>query len=363
MRLLLSLIFWLSFLQCAAAQEFHTAETSRTWQFPQDHGSHPQYQTEWWYFTGNLEGQDQQRFGYQFTIFRRALVPELQARESRWATKDVFLVHLALSDLTEEKFYHDQQALRPVMGLAGASTGTLEAWVGDNRVEPDGDNRWKLTGVGKNFRYTLQLESRKPLVFHGEGGRDSKGKRPEQASYYYSMTRLDTSGTISIEGKQHQMRGWSWMDHEFGSSQLGAEQVGWDWFSVQFVDGSELMIYQLRRQDGMMDPASGGTFVDGKGNARWFTAGEIQLEPVEWWTSEKTGTRYPVQWQVRIPAIDLGFEARPLLLPQELTTEGTTGVTYWEGAIEVKGTHSGAPISGKGYLELTGYKEAMAGRL
>lgn len=343
------------------APQFAEAIGPREWSFPTDHGQHSDFQTEWWYFTGNVEG-DGGRFGYQLTIFRRALQAEMKPRESKWASRDIYLGHVALSDVTGGKFLYEERMRRPALDMAGASTSTLHAWLENWRVTPK-DGGWKLEAATKDFAYDFDLKSNKPPVFNGPGGRDSKGARQNQASYYYSMTRMETSGTITVGGKSYRASGWTWMDHEFGSNQLGSDQNGWDWFSLQFSDNTELMIYQLRRRDGTIDASSGGTYTDADGKVTWLHRGDIKVKPMSHWKSPETTADYPSGWEIKVPTHSIDIKLTPRLKDQELRTGGGNALTYWEGAIEITGTHDAKPVTGFGYAELTGYAHSMGGRI
>ncbi|MBX7244018.1 MAG: hypothetical protein K1X53_00880 [Candidatus Sumerlaeaceae bacterium] len=333
------------------------------WKFPKDHGQHPGFQTEWWYFTGNLRSESKRDFGYQFTIFRRSLTDKPMDRASAWATPDVYLCHLAVTDISGGRFMHSEVARRPALGLAGASTETLNVWVGANVVRMDDSTNIKLQGSGDGFRFELYLHPKKDPILNGPGGVDKKGPEPGDASYYYSMTRLETTGTLFVGEEEAVVHGTSWMDHEFGSNQLPKNVQGWDWFSIQLSDSTELMIYQLRLKQGGAARESGGTVVNSDGTSEWLQRGDFVLEPLKTWKSPATGAVYPAGWKLGIPSRKLELKVTPRVADQELHSAGTTGVSYWEGAIEVEGNSGDRKLSGSGYGELTGYVEGMSGRL
>lgn len=341
---------------------FLSADSPREWSFPRDHGAHPGYQTEWWYLTGNLDAENGRRFGYQFTIFRRQLSPEPVARASRWASNDVLLVHAALADPDADAFHAVDFARRPVLGMARVSTQTLDAHVEGFRVWLDGD-LIRVTGKADDFAYYLVMRPVRPPVFHGPGGVERKGEAPGQASYYYSITRLETSGTVTTDGTTHVVSGQSWFDHEFGSSTLAAHQAGWDWFSVQLSDGSEIMLYQMRNTSGGIDPGSSGTHIAPDGEVGWLAMEEFTVETVDTWKSPTSGAVYPSGWRLSVPSHDLDMEVTPVMRSQEVSTEASTNVTYWEGAVDVKGTRNGKTVDGRGYVELTGYADSLGGRI
>ncbi|MCX7718660.1 MAG: hypothetical protein N2111_09720 [Candidatus Sumerlaeaceae bacterium] len=342
---------------------FCTAERPRTWVFPRDHGAHPGYQTEWWYITGNVADASGRPFGFQFTIFRREITTSTEGRRSSWAVRDIFLAHAAVSDIEDRRFHHTEAARRPVAGTAGASTETLKIWGGGFHLDGSNPGRpWRLGAEGKGFSYNLELSPLKPPVFHGPGGVEKKGDAPGQASYYYSIPRLATSGTVSLDGRTYMVTGEAWMDHEFGSATLANNQAGWDWFGLQLDDGTDLMAYRMRLKDGGLDRNSAATLIDRQGNPYWFTASEFVITPHGEWRSPHSGALYPAAWRIEIPARGLELEVRPRAADQELSTGGTTGVTYWEGSVSVDGQSSGTAVKGLGYAELTGYAESMAGR-
>jgi predicted secreted hydrolase len=339
------------------------------YEFPRDHFNHPNYQTEWWYYTGNLAGTDGHRFGFELTFFREGVsrpdvggpaAPVSGEQKSPWDVNDVYLAHLALSDLDGGRFYHTQRLNRAGPGLAGADLSSRRIWNGNWQVhfEEAGGNVQpvqSLQAVCDEFTLQLVMRSAKPPVVNGVNGVSQKAAAPGQASHYISYTRLEALGTLSVGGKMLDVSGLAWMDHEFFTHQLTAEQTGWDWFSVQLATGDELMLYRLRRKDGTGDPFSAGTYVDVRGAARHLSASEFTVEPGTRWTSPATGARYPMHWTLRVPSLGLTLDASTLLENQELASEGSSWPTYWEGAIELHGTAHDLPASGTGYLEMTGY--------
>jgi predicted secreted hydrolase len=200
-------------------------------------------------------------------------------------------------------------------------------------------------------------------VVHGTNGISQKGSAVGQASHYYSFTRLATAGTLTIGKESFNVTGTSWMDHEFGSADLDKNLVGWDWFSLQLDNQRELMLYRLRRADGSADPVSSGTLIDREGRGQHLSIGDFTLAPTSYWTSPTSKARYPQRWRLTIPSQQLSLELAPLMAEQELSTTGSTQVTYWEGAIKATGTAQGKPIHGQGYMELTGYAERFTKKL
>ncbi len=332
------------------------------WQFPRDHGPHPDFLTEWWYYTGNLAAEDGRRFGYQFTVFRRAVLPAEQSSDSEWRTRQVYLVHFTVSDIETGTFYHDERYSRGAAGLAGATADPrYRVWVESFEVEALNDDATQLqmTASTGDAAIDLQLTREMPIVFQGENGLSQKSAEAGNASYYYSIPRLETEGTLTIEGEVFDVTGVSWMDHEFSTSALGDGALGWDWFGLIFDDGRELMIGQIRMQDGSKEPAFGGLLVNEDGSSIYLPADSFEMTPLDSWTSPDTNVTYPLGWEISInaDAIDaddpLEFQAIPLMPNQELTTEPS----YWEGAVRVEGD-----VTGYGYNEMTGYATEMTGR-
>ncbi|MFQ5990974.1 MAG: lipocalin-like domain-containing protein, partial [Nitrospiraceae bacterium] len=344
---------------------FRQAEAGYSYIFPRDHGAHEEYQTEWWYYTGHLSTAAGRQFGYQLTFFRRALASEAaRTNPSRWAIRQLYLAHFALSDLDRARFRFAEKISRAGIGKAGADAGRLRVWI----------DRWSaeaLTGTHEphhleasttEFSIDLVVNPEKPPIVHGRRGISRKGDAPGQASHYYSLTRLGTTGTVTIGDQPLAVRGTSWMDHEFSSSDLGEDLTGWDWFSIQLDNQMELMLYQLRREDGGFAPASSGTMVYPDGDTRHLSASDFAVDVLDRWTSQTSGARYPSRWRVTVFPEELTLELVPRLAEQELMTERSTRVTYWEGAVGVAGTQQGASIEGQGYVELTGYAQPLKQR-
>jgi predicted secreted hydrolase len=325
---------------------------------PVDHGSHGDYKLEWWYYTGNLEAADGRRFGYQLTFFRIGVDPA-PANPSRWAVRDLFMAHLALTDVAGRRFLFTERLNRAGPGWAGADEARYHVWNEDWDAALDGNvHRLKGGGAsqsGVQFAIDLALTERLPPVLHGIGGYSQKGSDQGNASHYYSLPRMETRGTVAVDGRSIPVTGLSWMDHEFGTSFLEAGQLGWDWFAIQLQDGRSLMLYRFRRADGSLDPHSSGTLVAADGRFTPVSLRDVRLDPGRTWSSSSSGGRYPVEWTLDLPREKLTLKTRAVLDGQELQTRGSTGVTYWEGAIDLTGEDNGKPVSGRGYLEMTGY--------
>jgi predicted secreted hydrolase len=346
-------------------QDFRLATAGYQYQFPRDHGSHDDFRTEWWYYTGNLTAKGRQ-FGYQLTFFRRGIPrDQVKTLPSRWSVTQLYLAHFAVSDLTAGAFHHSEKISRAGLGKAGAESDRLRVWIDQWSAEsPTAEATVQhLRASNETIGIQLSLSPDKPLVVHGTGGISSKGAERGQASHYYSFTRLATSGTLSIGAQQFEVTGTSWMDHEFGSADLADNLVGWDWFSMQLDDHTDIMLYRLRRADGSTDPASSGTLVDRQGQTRHLTVKDFTMEPTAFWTSAKSTGKYPHRWHIVIPSLDLSLHITPRLADQELITSHSTQVTYWEGAVDVNGVAQGKAIKGQGYMELTGYAARISKKL
>jgi predicted secreted hydrolase len=337
----------------ATSDGWRLAEPGYALQFPRDHGSHPEYRIEWWYYTGNLEAADGRRFGYQVTFFRIGVDPA-PTNPSRWAVRDLHMAHLAVTDISTTQHMTAERFDRGGVGWAGASERTLDVWNGDWRAELDGEAH-RLRAADGSFGVDLRLEAGKPPTLHGDEGLSRKGAEPGNASHYYSMTRMPTTGQLRLDGELIDVTGASWMDHEFGTTFLEPGQVGWDWFSLQLDDGTDLMIYEFRRGDGAPDDFSSGTWVGATGAVTRLDRTQFMLVPGRRWSSPTSGAAYPVEWRVEVPSRQAELTVEALVDAQELDTANSTGVTYWEGAVTVRGRIGEREIQGRGYLEMTGY--------
>lgn len=331
----------------------------RRFQFPRDHGSHDEYRNEWWYVTGNVDGPAGERFGYELTLFRFALrppTPDDDAREDQgFRSRQVYVGHVALTDVERGDFHVAERYSRGSLGLAGATADPFRVWLGNWEIaaQPGADGaaeRFQLQASDETVALELTLIAEKPPVLQGDAGLSRKSSEPGNASYYYSMTRLATTGSLSIKGRRFEVTGDSWLDREWGSSALSSEQVGWDWFALQFADGSELMFYNIRSRDGSTDEMSAGKFIARDGSATSLSKDEVDIEILRQWQSPAGGS-YPAQWRLAIESLGIDVELTPVMDDQELAT----AVRYWEGAIDLRGTRQGELLSGRGYVELTGY--------
>jgi len=357
MRLLLVL----SVLAASVQADWRPALPGWKYKFPGDHGNHPEFKTEWWYFTGNLTAADGRQFGYQLTFFRQGVMP-LDADIiplSHFVTSSVKFAHFTVSDFSGSAFHFFQKLSRGAYGEAGFGVRPRLAWIEDWSCTLEDDGAFRIKANAGDLSLELALRAGKPLVIHGRNGVSQKAEGEGRASHYYSFTRLSSEGILQMGNKQFAVSGLSWFDHEWATNQLTINQVGWDWFSLQLDDGSDLMLFQLRTKDGGRDPNSAGTFVDAKGVATPLAEADFTLDPVETWSSSQTGGRYPVAWRITIPRLQMRFDVSTALKEQELRLKP---IIYWEGSVRAQGTVGGKNVKGSGYLEMTGYAGPVAER-
>ena len=340
------------------------ASAGYVFSFPRDHASHPDYKIEWWYYTGNVKTADGRRFGYQITFFRIG-IDYAPVNPSKWAVRDLYMTHLAVSDATGQRYRYAEKLSRGGPGLAGAESNRYytwnDDWVATGNPEPGTGNRLQHTLVASSPQagINLVLDEGKPPVVHGIDGINQKGAQPGNASHYYSLTRMPTKGTIAIDGETFEVTGETWMDHEFSTSFLEPEQRGWDWLSIQLSDNREIMLYVMRRADGAHDPRSSGTLVDANGKSIHLTDKDFTLTPGRATFTSRNGAVYPVEWTVTIPSRNITLQVTTPLKDQELSLEQSTGIAYWEGMIDVAGQAGRQVVRGAGYLEMTGYHGSL----
>jgi predicted secreted hydrolase len=348
-------------LQPLAAQ-YRIAVPGYHFEFPRDYFNHPDFQTEWWYYTGNLTSSTGRHFGFELTFFREAVdrdkVNDVNA--SAWNVRDLYVAHLALSDLDSQRFYHNERLNRAGPGIAGSDESSARIWNGNWQV------RWRypdqqLEAFDDQFQLHLTLHAEKPPILHGENGLSQKSAGPGHASYYFSLTRLSATGDLILQNEKFTVSGLAWMDHEFFTQQLQPDQIGWDWLSIQLNDNTELMLFHLRRKDGSVDPFSAGTYIDAQGKSTHLRVDDFLLQPLtDTWASRATGATYPISWRISVPKLGISLEARTKLANQELVAHATLLPAYWEGAISLAGRRGSASLSGVGYLEMTGYDKAVS---
>ena len=346
-----------------AQSPYSVALPGYRYSFPHDHFNHPGFATEWWYYTGNLQASGGRWFGFELTFFRQAVSRD-PAQHTAWDVRDIYLAHLALSDLGGARFYYTERTQRAGPGLAGVDETAGRIWNGNWRVQwvpvldplQRSDTDQQIGAISSDFEIHFTLHSEKPPVIHGENGVSRKAPEPGRASHYISLTRLNTRGRIVLHGQSIEVSGLSWMDHEFFTGQLSSGQTGWDWLSLQLDDRSELMLFHLRRKDGSIDPFSAGTYVDAQGRTTHLRESDFVLQPSgQTWKSATTGATYPIRWKIAVPRLGISLDAQTPLASQELVAASKLVPSYWEGAITFSGSRGAQPLAGCGYLEMTGY--------
>jgi predicted secreted hydrolase len=328
--------------------------------FPRDHGAHPDYRTEWWYFTGNVRAADGREFGYQHTIFRQGISPApLEPGQSDLRPRQVLFAHFAIADIARQSFRHAERIRRSGAGLAEYSQEEMDIRIEDWSIRRESDDSIRLYASDREQEMAIDftVTPQKPLVFQGVNGYSQKGEAPGNASFYTSWTRLQTQGTLSIGGETFPVEGTSWFDHEFGTSQLGEGVVGWDWFSLILDDRRELMIYQLRDEQGRATVHSSGTLIGQDGGSVHLGHEDFTIESLDTWTSPDTGGVYPSRWKITVPQASLELEVETRTPDAELDVRSTINTVYWEGPVRISGT-----VTGQGYAELTGYADSLAQR-
>ncbi|MDJ0897630.1 MAG: lipocalin-like domain-containing protein [Xenococcus sp. MO_188.B8] len=327
--------------------------------FPRDLGPHEDYQTEWWYYTGNLETTSGRPLGFQLTIFRRALTPAIEAigsdSFSNWRSNQVYFAHFTISDVAKQSFYTKERFSRGAMGLAGAQASPYQVWLEDWSATELAPGQVQLVAKTDEVALDLTLQETLPPILQGDRGYSVKGEEPGNASIYYSIVQQPTTGTITVGDETFAVTGLTWKDHEYSTSSLSPGTVGWDWFSLQFDQGTALMLYVLRKEDGTIAPSSGGTFISADGSVQPLKSQDWQLQVLDTWKSPTSKGEYPSKWQLSIPQLDLTLTGKSLMANQELNLS----TTYWEGAVEFQGQQQEKPVQAKGYVEMTGYTQGL----
>lgn len=338
----------------APVEGFAVADGSRPLTFPADFGAHPDFRTEWWYYTGNLATPAGRRFGFELTIFRVGLIPPTISLpvDSAWYNHSMYFAHFAVSDIAANAFYAYERYARPGPGLAGAQGDPYRVWLEDWQVLEIAPKVYHMQAVQDNVVLDLTLTDELGVILHGQAGYSRKGSQPSNASYYYSQPRLRAEGTLQVQGETFLVSGLAWKDHEFSTGVLDEGQIGWDWFSLQFEDGAALMLFQLRETNGDVSPASSGTFIDADGATLALQHTDFDILVTHRWRSPRTGGDYPAGWQIRLNRPACTLTLQPWMSDQEVHFPA---VTYWEGAVRFEGVCQGQPVSGNGYVELTGY--------
>lgn len=336
---------------------FRKATAPRNWHFPADFGPHEAYQTEWWYYTGNLTTAEGRPLGFQLTFFRQALTPSAaQTNASHWRNNQIYSAHFTVSDIAQNQFYPADRFSRAGANLAGASAQPYQVWLEDWSATEIAPGKVQLQAKTSDVALDLVVEQNLPPVLHGDRGLFVKGIEPGNASYYYSLVQQPTTGTVTIQGRSFAVTGATWKDHEYATDSLSLGTVGWNWFSMQFDNGTALMLYLLQHEDGTLEPTSAGTYIAANGKAELLSWQDWQVTVLETWRSPKSKAVYPARWSIAIPKLDLTLQVTPLMPDQELRT---ATATYWEGAVASQGIQQGQSLQGKGYVELTGYADRL----
>lgn len=356
LHIIVALILLHTATQLTAQSPWKQATEPHPWSFPKDHGNHPDYRTEWWYFTGNVLNAAKEALAYQLTFFRQGARRDNPPLKSRWIFRDLYFAHFAVSHPAQKIFLKDQKTSRAALNLAGAAPDALKIWIEDWRVDELSPTQFLLQADAGNFAVNLLLKATKPPVLHGREGLSQKSSRKGNASHYFSYTRLETHGVIRIDQYEHHVQGSSWFDKEFSTSALDPEQVGWDWFSIQLDNNHELMLYNIREAEGSRSSFSSGTWIDPDGKKTHLSKNDFTIIPRGEWVSPKTNATYPSGWTIRVPLLNIEVELTPRLLDQELSfTIGAQPLAYWEGACIVRGIYQGQEIQGHAFAELAGY--------
>lgn len=338
-------------LLLASLVDFRQATPGYRYQFPRDHFDHPEFRTEWWYYTGNVHARDGHRYGFELVFFRQGQRRDPAPSPSAWRVEDLYLAHLALTDIDGHHFRYQKRLNRAGPGIAGIDFDNRRIWNGNWEARWDKTSSAQtLSAVADGIRLSLRLTALKPAIIQGENGISQKAEGAGKASYYVSFPRLEADGTVNGVP----VSGTAWMDHEWFSNQMETNQQGWDWFSIQLDNHTEFMLFQLRHTDGIIDPYSAGTYIAADGRATHLKRTDFELQPRKYWTSPKTAARYPTEWRISIPSLHIALDCVAAIPGQELISEDSAGPTYWEGAV----TYSGS-FPGVGYLEMTGYAHPM----
>lgn len=306
------------------------------------------YRVQWWYLTGHLFDQAGREFGYEMTFFAAGV--QQRTYRSEFGVDFIYLSHLAVSDIAGNRYHHYSNGDSGAFGFAGADSRRLHVWVDRSSLKGSAA-KMHLTGRAGEIALDLSLVPKKPVVLHGDRGYSRKSEEsPLIASRHFSFTDLETTGSLKLGQDSFEVSGKSWFDREISSRGLAENEAGWDWFAIQLDDHREIMLYQMRKKDGELDPFSSGTAVYGNGTHRHLEKKDFTVKIMSRYTSRHTKARYPSKWEVIIPSEDLRLLVTPLIEDQEFTAAGAIRKTYWEGACKVEGS-----VPGRAYVEMTGY--------
>ena len=348
---------WLSVQETDSSDGFARVTEPKTLKFPQELGPHNEYQTEWWYYTGNLATESGRGFGYQLTFFRRALTPDAEPIEnaSEWRSNQIYFSHFTISDIENQKFYPHERFSRQSAALSGAQAAPYRVWLENWSATEVAPGQVQLVADADDVALNLTLTETIPPVPQGEHGYSRKSAEPGNASYYYSIVQQQAQGTVTVADESFDVSGLTWKDHEYSTSALSAGTVGWDWFSLQLDDGSSLMLYGLRQENGDLLDISSGTYISATGETQPIDHTEWQIDVLDTWRSSTSKAAYPARWHIEIPKLALVLDGKSLVKNQELNLS----TTYWEGAVGFEGTVADQPVSAKGYVEMTGYADRL----
>lgn len=341
----------------SSAKEFELARPGWIFEFPRDHGAHPEFRTEWWYVTGHLRAEGGRRFGFEVTFFRVGAGVRDTDLGTQWDLRDLHLAHFALASIDDGEFRYYEKLNRSSRFLADAGVGDLEVFNEGWSIARAADGSFRLRASEGKDSIDLRLVSLKPPAIHGTDGISVKAVGEGYASHYYSMTRLEVTGRLGAGGRVEACTGQAWMDHEFGSATLRDDQQGWDWFSIQLDNQVEIMLYVIRRVDGTPDVTSSGSIILQDGRVIHLVREDFSIESKRSWTSPRTGAVYPLDWEITLKEFDVVLRVREMMKNQELVTDRSTRITYWEGAVDITGRFGGTVVRGLGYVEMTGYAE------
>lgn len=336
------------------------SEPGWTYEFPRDHGPHREFKTEWWYATGTLVDGSGHDYGFQLTFFRQGLKPGSRPPgSSRFRITELPFAHFAMTDVAGGTFRHFQKSSRGAFGEAGFSIPSASrqrmAWIEEWEFAQVAPGSFHLRASESGQAVDLELlQEREPLI-HGSMGISPKSKKPNHASHYYSLTRLKASGSVTVDGKVHPVKGIVWFDHEWASNSLDPGEAGWDWAGLHLSNGEDLMLFRIRDKEGKTVFLS-GTLRDAKGSVSDIK--DLVMIPKGVWKSPHTAGLYPSGFQISIPSRDLNLSLTPKLADQELVL---SPFAYWEGTVRGEGTAGHEQISAEGYLELTGYGGKILG--